>query len=134
MTVLDKPLDEDEVWNAIRRGLIQSESTRQKWTKHAELDRRFSSLSDNEAKVADLIVQGKTNRQIAEGHRVSIRTIEARRQKTYSKLGVSSLPELVEVTIEHRSYKRDDRHNPASIRAPTRIPAVNMQVETIGVD
>lgn len=134
MTVLDKPLDEDEVWNAIRRGLIQSENAKQRWTKHAEIDRKFSSLTDNEAKVAELIVQGKTNRQIAEDHRVSIRTIEARRQKTYNKLGVSTLPELVEITIAHRSYKRDDRHNPAAAPVSTRMSPVSMQVHPIGID
>jgi len=127
MNVLEKPLDEDEVWNAIRRGLIVSDGLRRQWETRRNIRRRFASLTDNEAAVSEMIVSGMTNKQIASSHEVSIRTIESRRQKIYNKLGVKSLPGLVEITIQHQaSHKPDNQLDPnrshiaGGINSPTK--------------
>jgi DNA-binding CsgD family transcriptional regulator len=47
--------------------------------------------------VAGLAVRGKTNREIAEGLFVSVRTVQNHLQNVYGKLGVSNREELARV-------------------------------------
>ena len=138
MTVLDKPLDEDEVWNAIRRGLLESDKLRTRWQKDRDIQRRFATLTAKESEVAEMIIRGKTNREIAGVQQVSVRTIETRRQKTYSKLGAATLPEFVEMMM--RYDESNEPRNPTSVKNRQQkpllgsLPAVNVQVEPIRTD
>ena len=54
-------------------------------------------LSKRELEVAGLAVRGKTNREIAEGLFVSVRTVQNHLQNVYGKLGVSNRDELARV-------------------------------------
>jgi DNA-binding CsgD family transcriptional regulator len=56
-----------------------------------------SQLSKRELEVAGLAVRGKTNREIAEGLFVSVRTVQNHLQNVYGKLGVSNREELARV-------------------------------------
>lgn len=110
LTVLDKPADEEAVSDAFRRALILSDKLRRDQERRRELSRRFDSLTRVESRVAASIVKGCTNREIAESDRVSVRTIESRRQKVYQKLGITSLQELVELTLQFRRDNRYESH------------------------
>ncbi|MCA9212365.1 MAG: response regulator transcription factor [Planctomycetales bacterium] len=135
LSVLDKPLDEEKVWNALRLGLLESEKRRSKWQQEDGLRRRFSKLTSKEAEVAEFIVQGKTNREIATKQRVSVPTIETRRQKTYSKLGANSLPEFVELMMKYNSlHKPIIRNLPTPRPALSNLPPVEMQVPSLTTD
>jgi two-component system response regulator NreC len=58
-------------------------------------------LTPREAEVLKLIVQGYTNRQIAEELNISIRTAETHRANLSEKLGLRSRVELVRYAREH---------------------------------
>jgi DNA-binding CsgD family transcriptional regulator len=51
-------------------------------------------LTGTERRVADLAAAGRTNREIAAGLRISVRTVESHLSATYRKLGVRSRTEL----------------------------------------
>jgi DNA-binding CsgD family transcriptional regulator len=51
-------------------------------------------LTGTERRVADLAAAGRTNREIAAGLRMSVRTVESHLAATYRKLGVRSRTEL----------------------------------------
>jgi two-component system, NarL family, response regulator NreC len=58
-------------------------------------------LTRREIEVLRLIVQGYTNRQIADVLTLSVRTVESHRANLMGKLGLSSRVELVHYAIEH---------------------------------
>ncbi|MBQ9069300.1 MAG: response regulator transcription factor [Eggerthellaceae bacterium] len=58
-------------------------------------------LTTREIEVMMLIAKGFTNKEIAEKIFVSVKTVEVHRSKIYSKLGIKSRAELVEIAIKY---------------------------------
>jgi two-component system response regulator NreC len=58
-------------------------------------------LTKREEEIVRLIVQGHTNRQIADALHLSVRTVEYRRASVMSKLGLNSRAELVRYAAKH---------------------------------
>ena len=52
-------------------------------------------LTETERRVAELVANGQTNREVADGLFVSLRTVEANLSRVYQKLGVRSRTQLV---------------------------------------
>jgi len=63
------------------------------------LRHRLSSLTLREREVIQLVVDGELNKSIAKKLGIAMRTVEARRSKAMSKLGVSRLSDLVRFWI-----------------------------------
>ena len=59
----------------------------------------FSNLTPKELKVLQLVAEGKSTKQIAEGLYVSIKTIESHRTQIMDKLGIHSIAELTKYAI-----------------------------------
>jgi len=100
VTLLDKPYDEDSLWQAIRKALTQDDQQRQTKRHLADVRRRLESLSEKERAVLDLLVAGKANKAMASQLEVSLRTIENRRRSIFSKLGVETVAELVALVFK----------------------------------
>ena len=67
--------------------------------RRAEARRRMQKLSRRESQVATLVSQGKANKSIARELDISVKTIEKHRANAVRKLGVSSTPEMVRITV-----------------------------------
>jgi two-component system response regulator FixJ len=102
ITLLDKPYDDDSLWQAIRTALAEDEYRRCQKQEVAEDRRRIDSLSNKEHLVLDLMLLGTSNKTTAAKLDVSLRTIENRRRKVFSKLHVDSVAELVALVIKVR--------------------------------
>jgi FixJ family two-component response regulator len=100
MTLLEKPYDEEELWDAIRTALAQEAAGRAETQRRREIQERAALLTPAERAVMNLIVQGKPNKVIAKQLNMSIRTIESRRHEVFTKMGVKSVAELVRLAIE----------------------------------
>ena len=61
-----------------------------------------SELSPREQQVLRFLIQGRSNREIAEAMRLSINTVKFHLKNTFGKLGVNSRQEAVSVTIRRR--------------------------------
>jgi DNA-binding NarL/FixJ family response regulator len=61
----------------------------------------IEELTEREGEILRLIVQGHTNRQIAEAFNLSVRTVEYHRSNLTSKLGLHSRADLVRYAAEH---------------------------------
>ena len=59
----------------------------------------FSVLSTREREVLQLMAEGKTTNQIANGLCVSVKTVEAHRKQVMTKLGIHSVAELTKYAI-----------------------------------
>jgi DNA-binding CsgD family transcriptional regulator len=55
---------------------------------------RSSGLTPTEARVAELVADGRSNKQVADALFVSVRTVEANLTRIYAKLGIHSRTEL----------------------------------------
>lgn len=100
VTVLEKPYEDDDLWDAIRRALAEDAARRARHERRQELSRRLDRLSPSERKVMEWIVQGKPNKSIAKLLDISIRTVENRRREVFEKTGAPSVAELVRMVIE----------------------------------
>ena len=105
VTVLEKPYDDEELWEAIRKALREDDVRRKEQQEHDDLRSRFGKLTDHEREVLDLIVSGLTNRQIADQMQVSTRTIEARRHNVFQKTEAASIADLVKLTLCFRQLE-----------------------------
>ncbi len=62
-------------------------------------DEKYSSLTSREKEVLKLAATGETNRQIAEGLFLSIRTVEKHRQSVMHKLGLDKREDLTKYAL-----------------------------------
>ena len=108
-TVLAKPYHDQELWDAIQAALQRDAASRQRALYNRGLRSRFATLTDPECEVLDLVASGKPNKVVASTLRISLRTVEDRRQNIMRKLGVESFAQLVEFVIELR-HLSDSAH------------------------
>ena len=100
VTLLEKPYEEDELWDAVREALDRDAVSRKQHQASEEFRRRLESLTGKERETMELVIGGKTNKLIARELGVSIRTVESRRHNIFEKLEVHSVAELVQAVIE----------------------------------
>lgn len=98
---LEKPVQEQALWDSIRRGLEQDAQNRRRRARRQRADERLTKLTPGEREVLNLILEGKLNKEIASELGLSTRTIEDRRAKLMKKMGASSLAELIQLVMMH---------------------------------
>ena len=92
---LTKPIDEDTLLEAVRRA---NEKSTASWLKHAEranLNARLARLTPRERQVANLVVSGMLNRQVADAIGTSEKTVKVHRGRVMTKLEIRSVTQLV---------------------------------------
>ncbi len=95
LTVLEKPFPLDQLTPHIRHA-IELDRSRRELSQQRELARdRMATLTPREREVLELIIQGKTNKEIAAQLHLTLRAIEDRRSRLMRRVGVNSLAELL---------------------------------------
>lgn len=100
VTLIDKPYDDEELWNAIRKALAIDVKRRVVAHKRREIQERAGLLTPGEREVMDAIVRGEPNKRIAQKLDLSVRAIENRRRAIFEKMQAGSVAELVRLVIE----------------------------------
>ena len=95
LTLMEKPCQDDELWDAIRAGLASDVKNWEEERRRDSIQERLKSLTPKERQVLQYIVAGDANKVVARKLDVSIRTVENHRQKVFQKMGADSLAELV---------------------------------------
>ena len=98
-TFLEKPCNEDALWNAISKGLADDRKSYAEQQRRDEICARLATLTPKERRVFDCIVQGDANKVVARKLDVSIRTIESYRSRVFEKMQADSLAELVRMSV-----------------------------------
>ena len=96
---LEKPFNDQELLDAVRRALEQSQQLREAESAAASATARLAALTPREREVFDLLVAGRPTKAIAKQLGASPRTIEVHRGRVFEKLGVHSLPDLVRLML-----------------------------------
>lgn len=99
LTLMEKPCNDDELWEAIRRGLANDRENYALEQQRTSLRQRLESLTPKEREVLDLMISGDANKVIARKLDCSIRTVENHRQKVFQKMEADSLAELVRMAV-----------------------------------
>lgn len=97
---LSKPVDEEDLIDAIRKGHDALARDSQLASETAEARELMSRLTAREAEVLDMIARGLTTRQIAEALGLSVRTVDSHRAAIAAKLGTTSTAEQTRLWLD----------------------------------
>jgi len=92
---LTKPVSSDQLLRAIERAMAHHEAVRDVKGKLDIVRGNIASLTPREREVFELVIRGKTNKQVANALGATERTIKAHRHRVMEKMQVQSLAELV---------------------------------------
>ncbi len=105
---LTKPVDEDELLEAIGRALVRDVQIRQGQAEQEELVGRRATLTRRERQVFDLVVQGLLNKQIAGHLGTTEQTVKVHRGRVMQKMQASSIAQLVHIAERLDAYSKVD--------------------------
>ncbi|ABS63990.1 response regulator receiver protein [Parvibaculum lavamentivorans DS-1] len=92
---LTKPFREQELIDAVHRGVEIDRERRAALTSLAELRSRFETLTPREREIIALVVTGQMNKQIAAELNLSEVTVKVHRAQVMRKMQAKTLPDLV---------------------------------------
>ena len=92
---LIKPVSSEDLLHAIERAIAHHEATRGLKTKLDNVRAHVATLTPREREVFELVIRGRTNKQVANALGATERTIKAHRHRVMEKMQVQSLAELV---------------------------------------
>ena len=99
---IEKPFDYKQVVELVRECLERERSGRAGRERKREASARLAQLTQREREVLDLVVAGKTNRDIAEALDISVKTVEAHRARLMEKVEADSVAQLVQAALAAR--------------------------------
>ena len=96
---LEKPLDEARLIQAINEAFGRQSATLRSQLQQDGFVRRLAELTPREHEVMELVIAGRHNREIARTLGISARTVEVHKARMMAKLGTSSIPQLVRISL-----------------------------------
>jgi len=91
---LTKPVDEQELLDAINAAIERDRTRRGELALRSELRKRYARLSEREREIMTLVVGGRANKQIAGDLQLSVMTVKVHRTHLMRKMRAKSLLEL----------------------------------------
>ena len=95
---LTKPVTSDDLFRAIERAFARHQALRNLRNKLNGGRARIGTLTPRERQVFELVIRGKTNKEVARAIGGTERTIKAHRHRVMEKLQVRSVAELVSLS------------------------------------
>lgn len=102
---LEKPVRENDLWNAIQEALQLEEQRHQMMLLRREVDELVGMLTEKEQAVLEMIADGLAKSAIASELGVSVRTVEHYRTQLMRKLQTNSLADLMQF-VSNRMHGR----------------------------
>ncbi|HZR84570.1 MAG TPA: response regulator [Candidatus Binatia bacterium] len=99
---LQKPVPPKLLLERIRAAIESDKKARARAAERSAVAARLARLTRREHEVMELMIIGKTSREIAATLRLSPRTVEGHRRMVFLKMGVSSASQLVRVVLSAR--------------------------------
>jgi RNA polymerase sigma factor (sigma-70 family) len=94
---LTKPVSSEDLLAAVERALAHHQARRSQRGKLDAVRAHIAQLTPREREVFELIIRGKTNKEVGNALGATERTIKAHRHRVMEKMQVRSLAELVSV-------------------------------------
>ncbi len=99
---LQKPAPPKLLLERIRAALDADRQVHAATAERAAVTEQLASLTPREREVMELLLAGKTSKEIAAEMNLSVRTIEGHRRMVLSKMNVSSAAQLVRIVLDAR--------------------------------
>jgi two-component system, LuxR family, response regulator FixJ len=96
---IEKPFHDQQLWDGVRKALDMDAQHRRRKGRRASVEERIAMLTAGEREVFELVLEGRSNKDIAARLILSVRTIEDRRARVMRKMHVRSVAELVQVAM-----------------------------------
>jgi FixJ family two-component response regulator len=94
ITLLEKPYDHLALLRAVKRGLEASQANWEKRLAAQAMEQQLGSLTEEEREVLQHLLEGKSNKEVANSLHLSLRTMDRRRRSVLDKMHSDSIPEL----------------------------------------
>ncbi|MGO8747645.1 MAG: response regulator [Thermoguttaceae bacterium] len=108
---LEKPLHEQELWDAIQDAVAIDREHRAAARREEEIRARLATLTVKEELVLQMVAEGYSNREMAKQMQVSVRTIEVRRAALIKKLDLRSPEEMLRFAMMACNYHGNGSSN-----------------------
>lgn len=95
-----KPFNDQDLLDRIQKAIIFDAGQRAKNAQRVQLSMLFASLSPREREVLDLVVEGMSNKAIANTLGLSAKTVEVHRAKMMEKMQARSIADLVKMAMQ----------------------------------
>lgn len=92
---VEKPFNEQMMLERIQLSILEDARLRQQRAQRERAQARLQSLTPREHQVMDLVILGKSNKEIARELAISPKTVEVHRSHVMAKMQAHSLAELV---------------------------------------
>ncbi|HEV2970321.1 MAG TPA: response regulator [Pirellulales bacterium] len=100
LSLLEKPFDMQQLEEHIRQALKIDAGARDKAERREAISDRLAALTSREREIMGLLVEGKTNKEIALALGTSLPTVDKHRWKVFEKMRVDNVVELFRLMSE----------------------------------
>lgn len=97
---LEKPVSRDVLLDRVRRGIAVAAEQQRRWNEAALVRDRVASLTGRERDLLDLIVRGRSNKQIAAELHIAEKTVANHRARLMEKMQALNAADLVRMVVE----------------------------------
>ncbi|HXD08000.1 MAG TPA: response regulator [Burkholderiaceae bacterium] len=91
---VEKPFSDNALVDRIESALEASRASIERRRSQAAVRKRLGELTEREAEVMTMVVEGRPNKLIADAMQISVRTVEVHRARVFEKMEVRSAVEL----------------------------------------
>jgi two-component system CheB/CheR fusion protein len=97
---IEKPISYESLLTTIERALEIDRGAAEARIRRRELAARIAELTPRERQVMDLVVAGRSSKNIAQILKISQRTVENHRAGIMKRAGAASLPDLIRIVMQ----------------------------------
>jgi RNA polymerase sigma factor (sigma-70 family) len=96
---IEKPFDNADLVARVRHAIAHHEDRRRNQAEHDDVGARLATLTPREREVMELVVAGRTSKEIARIVGASHRTVEIHRARLMQKMAADTLADLVRMRL-----------------------------------
>lgn len=96
---IEKPFSDEVLLRLVEKALTLAQQRFAEQTQRQSVRDGWASLSKRERQVADLVIQGCSNREVGQQLGISIKTVEIHRARVMTKMQAKNLAELVNLNV-----------------------------------
>jgi RNA polymerase sigma factor (sigma-70 family) len=100
---IEKPFNDQDLLDRIQRAISFDSERRERDSQRALLSALFAGLTPREREVMDLVVEGMSNKAVANTLGLSAKTVEVHRAKVMEKMNARSVSDLVRMSMLNNS-------------------------------
>ncbi len=108
---IEKPINDQALLDRVQEALRAAEERRRRRRAIQHYAERLQRLTRREEEVMNLIVDGMSNRQVAEKLGLSEKTVEVHRARIMDKTEARNVVDLVQLVLRFRDYEEEENED-----------------------